>query len=154
DRRPPPAPAPPRPSRRSCTSSTPTCSRPRRRRAARLRRTPRALRPPGPPSRSPGSASRPPRPPVVRAGGRFDNRYFFALTINEIFTIPPMQLPDLDSLRCFAEAARLLSFSAAARAVGLTPAALGGRIARLETDVGAPLFLRTTRHVALTQAGL
>ncbi|MGE0711145.1 MAG: LysR family transcriptional regulator [Planctomycetota bacterium] len=64
------------------------------------------------------------------------------------------QLPDPESLRCFLAAARQLNFRAAARAVHLTPAALGKRIAQLERDLGAPLFLRTTRRVALTEAGL
>lgn len=60
----------------------------------------------------------------------------------------------LDSLRCFAEAARLLNFRAAARVVALSPAALGQRIRQLEDDLGAPLFRRTTRSVVLTEAGL
>jgi DNA-binding transcriptional LysR family regulator len=63
-------------------------------------------------------------------------------------------LPSLESLHCFAEAARLLNFRAAARAVALTPAALGQRIRQLEEQLGAPLFHRTTRKVVLTQAGL
>jgi DNA-binding transcriptional LysR family regulator len=62
--------------------------------------------------------------------------------------------PSLESLRCFVEAARLLRFRAAARAVALTPAAFGGRIRQLEEQVGAPLFHRTTRVVTLTEAGL
>ncbi|MCA9670002.1 MAG: LysR family transcriptional regulator [Myxococcales bacterium] len=64
------------------------------------------------------------------------------------------QLPSLDSLNCFAEAARLLNFRAAARAVGLTPAALGQRIRQLEDQIGERLFHRTTRSVVLTEAGL
>lgn len=63
-------------------------------------------------------------------------------------------LPSLDSLRCFAAAARLLNFRAAARTVALTPAALGQRIQKLEEELGAQLFRRTTRSVALTEAGL
>ena len=65
-----------------------------------------------------------------------------------------MQLPDLESLHCFAEAARLLNFRAAARSVALTPAALGQRIKLLEDQMGQSLFHRTTRKVVLTQAGL
>jgi DNA-binding transcriptional LysR family regulator len=62
--------------------------------------------------------------------------------------------PSLESLRCFVEAARLLNFRAAARAVALTPAALGQRIAQLEGQVGRALFHRTTRRVTLSEAGL
>jgi LysR family glycine cleavage system transcriptional activator len=64
------------------------------------------------------------------------------------------QLPSLDALRCFSEAARLLNFRAAARAVGLTPAALGQRIKQLEDLLDARLFHRTTRTVTLTEEGL
>jgi LysR family transcriptional regulator, glycine cleavage system transcriptional activator len=63
-------------------------------------------------------------------------------------------LPSLEALRCFAEAARLLNFRAAARAVGLTPAALGQRIRQLEEMLDAKLFHRTTRTVTLTEQGL
>lgn len=60
---------------------------------------------------------------------------------------------DLESLRCFVHAAQLLSFRVAARACALSPAAFGERIRRLEEDLGAPLFERTTRKVMLTAAG-
>src|SRR3954463_5446158 len=63
-------------------------------------------------------------------------------------------LPSIDSLRCFEAAARLLNFRAAARAVALTPAALGQRIQKLEEQLGVSLFRRTTRSVTLTEAGL
>ena len=62
--------------------------------------------------------------------------------------------PDPDSLRCFLEAAQRLSFREAAQAVHLTPAALGKRIQQLERSLGVELFLRTTRRVELTTAGL
>lgn len=63
-------------------------------------------------------------------------------------------LPSIESLRCFSEAARSLNFRAAARSVGVTPAALGQRIRQLEDQLGTPLFHRTTRTVVLTEAGL
>jgi len=62
-------------------------------------------------------------------------------------------LPSLDSLQCFERAAQLLNFRKAARAVGLTPAAFGQRIQKLEDQLGAKLFVRTTRSVHLTDAG-
>jgi LysR family transcriptional regulator, glycine cleavage system transcriptional activator len=63
------------------------------------------------------------------------------------------QLPSLDALRCFLAAARTLNFRKAARAVALTPAALGQRIRALEEQLGSSLFVRTTRSVLLTEAG-
>ena len=63
-------------------------------------------------------------------------------------------LPSLESLRCFVAAAESLNFRAAARAVALTPAALGQRIRQLEDELGATLFTRTTRQVSLTPAGM
>lgn len=65
-----------------------------------------------------------------------------------------LDLPDPDSLRCFVSAARLSSFSRAARSVGLTPAAVGQRIARLEGQLGRSLFERNGRRVSLSEAGL
>lgn len=62
-------------------------------------------------------------------------------------------LPDLESLRCFDEAARCLNFRVAASRVHLSPAAFSDRIRRLEDQLGAPLFERTTRRVTLTGAG-
>jgi DNA-binding transcriptional LysR family regulator len=63
-------------------------------------------------------------------------------------------LPDLESLRCFDAAATHLSFRIAAQSVSLSPAAFGDRIKRLEHQLDASLFARTTRRVALTPAGL
>lgn len=65
-----------------------------------------------------------------------------------------MNLPSVESLRCFAAAAKFLNFRAASRAVALTPAAFGQRIKQLEDQLGAQLFVRTTRSVRLSTAGL
>jgi DNA-binding transcriptional LysR family regulator len=65
-----------------------------------------------------------------------------------------MGLPSIENLRCFEAAAQLGSFRSAARAVALTPAAVGQRIRQLEDQLGARLFERTTRSLALTRAGL
>jgi LysR family transcriptional regulator, glycine cleavage system transcriptional activator len=66
---------------------------------------------------------------------------------------PFSNLPDLESLRCFLAGARQLSFRRAAKMVALSPAAFSDRIARLEEQLAAPLFERTTRKVRLTPAG-
>lgn len=63
-------------------------------------------------------------------------------------------LPSIDALRCFVAASKHLNFRKAARTVALTPSAFGQRIKQLETELGTVLFLRTTRSVALTEAGL
>jgi LysR family glycine cleavage system transcriptional activator len=67
--------------------------------------------------------------------------------------VNPNNVPDLETLRCFLAAASRPSFRAAARDVHLSPAAFGARIQRLEDDLGAALFTRTTRSVQLTPAG-
>ncbi len=63
-------------------------------------------------------------------------------------------LPDLDSLRCFEAAAARLNFREAASLVGLSPPAFSQRIRRLEEQLEAKLFERTTRRVALTTEGV
>ena len=50
-------------------------------------------------------------------------------------------------------AARRASFAAAAEELGSSPAYVSKRIAMLEEALGARLFLRTTRRVALTERG-
>jgi len=60
---------------------------------------------------------------------------------------------DLESLRCFLTAADTLNFRAAARQVALSPAAFSDRIKRLEDDLDAALFVRTTRSVQLSEQG-
>lgn len=60
---------------------------------------------------------------------------------------------DPDSLRCFELAATTLNFREAAGRAHLSPAAFSDRIRRLEEDLGARLFDRTTRSVQLTTAG-
>jgi len=64
-----------------------------------------------------------------------------------------MILLDAESLRCFEAVASELNFRAAARHVALSPTAMSERIRRLEEQVGARLFQRSTRSVALTEAG-
>jgi DNA-binding transcriptional LysR family regulator len=53
----------------------------------------------------------------------------------------------------FLAVAKHLSFRAAAVELGVTAAAVSQAVRALETRVGMPLFQRTTRNVALTEAG-
>jgi DNA-binding transcriptional LysR family regulator len=57
------------------------------------------------------------------------------------------------NLDTFAEAAERSSFTAAARHLGLTQAAVSQRVAALERDLGVPLFRRAAGRVELTDAG-
>jgi len=70
--------------------------------------------------------------------------------MNRSFDLTPTRLREL---RAFAAAARQLNFSRAALEVGCTASVLSRRIAALEDAVGARLFLRTTRRMAVTARG-
>ena len=59
----------------------------------------------------------------------------------------------LQALRLFLRVARLGSFSRAGRERGLSQPSVSRIIAELERDIGATLFVRTTRAVTLTEAG-
>lgn len=63
---------------------------------------------------------------------------------------------DLDPryLQAFVEVGRALSFSRAARTLHLTQPAVSYQIRRLEDQLGASLFDRTTRRLTLTPAGV
>lgn len=58
-----------------------------------------------------------------------------------------------DGLETFVRVAQTGGFSAAARDLGMTPSAVSKQIARLEDRLGARLFNRTTRRLALTEEG-
>lgn len=58
-----------------------------------------------------------------------------------------------DGIEAFLRVAARRSFSAAAADLGVSPSAISQTIKALEARVGAPLFMRTTRSVSLTQAG-
>jgi DNA-binding transcriptional LysR family regulator len=62
----------------------------------------------------------------------------------------PCLLPHLET---FAKAAELSSFTAAARALGLSQAAVSQRVGALEQDLGVPLFRRQGGRVVPTEAG-
>jgi DNA-binding transcriptional LysR family regulator len=59
----------------------------------------------------------------------------------------------LGSIELFCLAGELGGFTAAATAAGVTPAAVSRSVARLEARLGVRLFVRTTRHMRLTDAG-
>lgn len=59
----------------------------------------------------------------------------------------------LANLESFVRSAELGSFSAAARKLALTPAAVSRNVAQLERNLGVRLFQRSTRGLALTEAG-
>lgn len=70
-----------------------------------------------------------------------------------IMQTPSHKLPHLEWIKVFEAAARLGSFTAAARETGLTQPAVSQRIARLEAHFGTRLFLREARTIRLTLEG-
>ncbi len=64
-----------------------------------------------------------------------------------------MTQPTHDTLALFVKAAELRSFSKAAVALGVTQPSISRPIAELEKQLGAALFYRTGRGVALTEMG-
>ncbi|WP_114811151.1 LysR family transcriptional regulator [Paraburkholderia kururiensis] len=64
-----------------------------------------------------------------------------------------MKLPDFEGLAMFAKVAEEGSFAAAARAMGVSIATVSRGVARLEDRLGARLFNRTSRQLALTEFG-
>ena len=60
----------------------------------------------------------------------------------------------LFALRLFARVARKGSFSAAGRELNIPQSTASRTIATLEREIGVALFVRTTRAVTLTEAGL
>ncbi|AHG49074.1 LysR family transcriptional regulator (plasmid) [Rhizobium leguminosarum bv. trifolii CB782] len=62
-------------------------------------------------------------------------------------------LERLTGLIAFARAGSLGSFTAAARALAISPSAVSKSIQRLEQRLGIPLFTRTTRSLVLTTEG-
>lgn len=63
------------------------------------------------------------------------------------------QIPSLQTLRAFAAAGRLQSYSKAAEELGLTHGAVSHRIRELEERLGKQLFRRTGNAMLLTSAG-
>src|SRR5258707_3990583 len=61
--------------------------------------------------------------------------------------------PNLDDLRVFCAVARKASFSAAADTLSVSPAYVSKRVGVLEAELGTRLLHRSTRRVAITEAG-
>ena len=72
------------------------------------------------------------------------------------FSISPIRQRPLSvgPLRAFEAVARLLSFRAAADELSLTQSAISRQIKALEDEIGCTLFMRGTRHVAMTADGI
>lgn len=60
---------------------------------------------------------------------------------------------NLIQLKCFLAAAETLHFGRAAQSLDILPATLGRHLKQFEEGLGVALFERTTRSVALTEAG-
>ena len=71
--------------------------------------------------------------------------------MKQSYTIPRNLL---DGVECFLRVAEHQSFRAAAEDLGVSASAISQTVRQLEDRMGVPLFIRTTRSVGLTEAGM
>lgn len=87
----------------------------------------------------------------------FSPRWFIALVVvgyNQFQSLLEGEIVEtLANLESFVRSAECGSFSAAARWLGLTPAAVSRNVALLERNLGVRLFMRNTRGLTLSEAG-
>ena len=60
---------------------------------------------------------------------------------------------ETESLRLFIKVAEVLNISAAGKSLGLAPAIASSRLSKLENQIGADLFHRSTRKITLSTQG-
>src|SRR6516165_7631810 len=92
------------------------------------------------------------KPRPARENDLFTTRRVDAMKVNHLYT---GRMSDrLQELSVFVRAAETGSFSKVAREFGVSQPSVSRMVASLEGRLGVRLFLRTTRRVALTDAGV
>jgi DNA-binding transcriptional LysR family regulator len=71
-----------------------------------------------------------------------------------VYTVPPMDHVDMNAAIAFVRVAQTGSFRAASKSLGMPKTSVSRKIAELEARLGVQLLRRTTRQVAVTDAGL